>query len=333
MRLPLLLAGLFSFALIGTQAWGDVSYTIKKGDSLYKISKKYKIGIQEIKKANNLKTKKLTPGKELTIPIAENLNVDSPEVIAEKTLVEIKADIPAVTNAIQPHIKAEPSTYKVKKGDSLWSIAKKNSLRVADIKKLNNLKSRKLKPGQVLVLGKEPVETLAETGMPLVIRAETASKYAEQLKEISSSAESDYSETKDFLISIAQNTLGIPYKFGASSFKATDCSGYVKMVFNLIGMDLPRSAREQFKVGQSVEREDLSIGDLVFFKTYAPFPSHVGIYLGNNLFVHASSYAKKVTIDSLNLPYYFKRFIGAKRLEGLKDQDSLSPLENYITPE
>lgn len=328
MRLPLLLAVLFSFTMIGTQAWGDVSYTIKKGDSLYKISKKYKIGIEEIKKANNLKTKKLTPGKELTIPIAENLNVDSPEVIAENAPVQLKADIPVITNAIQPHITSEPRTYKVKKGDSLWSIAKKNSLRVADLKKLNHLKSRKLKLGQVLVLEKEPVETLAKTGTPLVIRAETAAKYAEQLKEISSSAESDYSETKDFLISIAQNTLGIPYKFGASSFKATDCSGYVKMVFNLIGMDLPRSAREQFKVGQSVEREDLSIGDLVFFKTYAPFPSHVGIYLGNNLFVHASSYAKKVTIDSLNLPYYFKRFIGAKRLEGLKDQESLIPLDN-----
>ncbi len=323
-----MLAVILSVVLIGAQAWGYVSYTIKKGDSLYKISEEFKIGIEEIKKANNLKTKKLTPGKELIIPSIEDLYSASPKAVADKAPAESKIDItPAIINT-QPQIEAEPGTYKVKKGDSLWSIARKNSLHVADIKKLNNLKSRKLKLGQVLVLEKEPVETKAETGTPLVIRSGTASKYAEELKEISSSAESDYSETKEFLISIAQNTLGIPYKFGASSFKATDCSGYVKLVFNLIGMDLPRSAREQFKVGQSVDRQDLSIGDLVFFKTYAPFPSHVGIYLGNNLFVHASSYAKKVTIDSLNLPYYFKRFIGAKRLEGLNDQESLVPLNN-----
>jgi cell wall-associated NlpC family hydrolase len=327
MRLSFLLAVVMSIALTGAQAWGDISYTIKKGDSLYKISKKFKIGIEEIKKANNLKTKKLTPGKELTIPIAENVNVDSPVVVPENAPEDSKVDITSAANTARPHIKAEPRTHKVKKGDSLWSIARKNSIHVADLKKLNNLKSRKLKLGQVLVLEKEPVEAKAEI-VPLVIHAEPASKYAEELKEMSSSADSDYSETKEFLISIAQNTLGIPYKFGASSFKATDCSGYVKMVFNLIGLDLPRSAREQFKVGQSVDRQDLSIGDLVFFKTYAPFPSHVGIYLGNNLFVHASSYAKKVTIDSLNVPYYFKRFIGAKRLEGLKDQESLIPLDN-----
>jgi peptidoglycan endopeptidase LytE len=328
MRISFLFAFVLSVALIGSQAWGYESYTIKKGDSLYKISKEFKIGIEDIKKINNLKTKRLTPGEELIIPSTEDLYSSSPEAVAEKAPAESKADITSATNTTKPQIEAEPKTYKVKNGDSLWSIAKKNSLRVADIKKLNNLKSRKLKIGQVLVLEKGPVETKAETSTQLVIRAETASEYTEELRELSASADSDYSKTKEFLISIAQNTLGIPYKFGGNSFKATDCSGYVQMVFNLVGLDLPRSAREQFKVGQSVDRQDLSIGDLVFFRTYAPFPSHVGIYLGNNLFVHASSYAKKVTIDSLNLPYYFKRFIGAKRLEGLKDQEPLIPLDN-----
>jgi cell wall-associated NlpC family hydrolase len=63
-----------------------------------------------------------------------------------------------------------------------------------------------------------------------------------------------------------------------------------------------------------VGKEDLSIGDLVFFRTYAKFPSHVGIYLGDNRFIHASSGERKVTIDSLNAPYYIKRFVGARRL-------------------
>jgi len=333
MRISLLLTVMFFVALICNQAWGYVSYTVKKGDSLYKISKKYNIGIEEIKKANNLKTKKLTPGKELVIPSAEDLNSDSPEAIAGNIPIENTPDVPSAVNSIQPHNKAEPRTYRVKKGDSLWSVAKKHSISVADIKKLNNLKSRKLKPGQVLVLEKGPVEAKSVTGTQLIIKTDTASKYSEELRQLSLSTESDYSKTKEFLISVAQNTLGIPYKFGGNSFKATDCSGYVQMVFNLIGLDLPRSAREQFKVGQSVDRQDLSIGDLVFFQTYAPFPSHVGIYLGNNLFIHASSVAKKVTINSLNMPYYLKRFIGAKRLEDLKNQESLIPLNSYIAPE
>jgi len=85
-------------------------------------------------------------------------------------------------------------------------------------------------------------------------------------------------------------------------------------VYSFIGQNIPRSAREQFNIGESVDKDDLATGDLVFFRTYASFPSHVGIYLGNNLFIHASSLSKKITIDSLESPYYFRRFIGAKRI-------------------
>jgi len=329
-----LLAVMLAFVFTGAHAWGDVTYTVKKGDNLFKISRKYKVGIEEIKKASNLKSKKLSPGMELTIPKEDNLKEYSPKVASLATPEDYSFIGPPIANvnAVQPQVRTEPMTYKVKKGDSLWSIAKKHSISVDEIKEINNLKSRKLKPGQVLVLEKEPVDTEVLNGIPLAGRPEMISKYAEELRELSSSDEPDYAGIKEFLISVAEKTLGIPYKFGASSFKATDCSGYVQTVFNLIGVDLPRSAREQFKVGQSIDPKDLSIGDLVFFQTYAPFPSHVGIYLGNNLFIHASSFAKKVTINSLS-SYYQKRYIGAKRLEGLKVQDSLAPLENYITPE
>lgn len=216
-------------------------------------------------------------------------------------------------------------TYTVKKGDSLWGIARKHSISVAELKKLNKRKSNKLKLGQVLIVGQEPVVTEPAIDIPQVAMIAPDPKFAEAIREISETPESQLSETKKILISIAQETLGIPYKFGANTIKATDCSGYVQMVFNLIGIDLPRSAREQFKVGQSVDKKDISIGDLVFFQTYASFPSHVGIYLGNNLFIHASSFSKKVTIESLNVPYYLKRFIGAKRVDGLINDASFIP--------
>ena len=98
---------------------------------------------------------------------------------------------------------------------------------------------------------------------------------------------------KDRLILFANKFINIPYKFGGNSIMGIDCSAYVQKVYSLIGVTIPRSARLQFKEGEIVDRDSLSIGDLVFFRTYASFPSHVGIYLGNDLFIHASSKGKK----------------------------------------
>lgn len=119
---------------------------------------------------------------------------------------------------------------------------------------------------------------------------------------------------KERLVRIAHMMLDIPYRFGGSTLLGIDCSAYVQKVFGLLDIVLPRTAREQFRLGKRVGKGDLSAGDLVFFRTYARFPSHVGIYLGDNRFIHASSGERKVTIDSLNAPYYVKRFIGGRRL-------------------
>jgi peptidoglycan DL-endopeptidase LytE len=129
------------------------------------------------------------------------------------------------------------------------------------------------------------------------------------------------------LILFAKKMLDIPYRFGGNSLLGIDCSAYVKKVYSLIGVDLPRSAREQFHEGIPVDENNLSIGDLVFFRTYASYPSHVGIYLGNNLFIHASSKSRKVTIDSLDTPFYLKRFIGAKRLLDVSAKSRDSEIE------
>jgi peptidoglycan DL-endopeptidase LytE len=77
---------------------------------------------------------------------------------------------------------------------------------------------------------------------------------------------------------------------------------------------LPRTAREQFERGAEVSHGDLQKGDLVFFRTYASFPSHVGIYLGNNRMIHASSRDRRVVVSTLNTPYYRSRYLGAKRI-------------------
>lgn len=112
-----------------------------------------------------------------------------------------------------------------------------------------------------------------------------------------------------------KDLLGIPYRFGGATLKALDCSAFVQKVFNFIGIELPRTVREQFKIGREVDRDEIAEGDLVFFKTRSHrYPSHVGIYIGDNQFIHASRKERRVKIDSLETPYYQKRFIGARRV-------------------
>jgi cell wall-associated NlpC family hydrolase len=105
--------------------------------------------------------------------------------------------------------------------------------------------------------------------------------------------------------------LGVPYVFGGTSTTGFDCSGYVQHVFAMLGISLPRTADAQYDAGHRVIG-GIKPGDLVFFQTYAAGASHVGIYLGNGKFVHASS-SHGVMVSSLSDSYWHARFIGAKR--------------------
>jgi cell wall-associated NlpC family hydrolase len=111
----------------------------------------------------------------------------------------------------------------------------------------------------------------------------------------------------------AMRFLGVPYVFGGTSASGFDCSGYVQHVFAMLGYHIPRTADAQYDVGKRVAGAAMAPGDLVFFQTYAAGPSHVGIYLGNDRFVHASS-SRGVTVSSLHESYWSARYIGAKRL-------------------
>jgi cell wall-associated NlpC family hydrolase len=111
----------------------------------------------------------------------------------------------------------------------------------------------------------------------------------------------------------AHRFLGTPYSFGGTSERGIDCSGFVMRVFSLHGIKLPRTADVQFNVGAPVKKGQEQAGDLVFFETYCAGPSHVGIYLGEGNFIHASS-SRGVTISSLADKYYRARYLGAKRV-------------------
>jgi cell wall-associated NlpC family hydrolase len=110
--------------------------------------------------------------------------------------------------------------------------------------------------------------------------------------------------------------LGVPYVFGGTSTTGFDCSGYVQHVFAMMGITLPRTADAQYDMGHRVIG-GMRPGDLVFFQTYAYGASHVGIYLGHDEFVHASS-SHGVMVSSLHDSYWAARYIGAKRILSAK---------------
>jgi cell wall-associated NlpC family hydrolase len=110
----------------------------------------------------------------------------------------------------------------------------------------------------------------------------------------------------------AMRFLGVRYSFGGTSSYGFDCSGYTQHVFGMMGVHLPRMADEQFYAGKRFAGEPKA-GDLVFFHTYAPGVSHVGISLGGDRFVHASS-SHGVTVSSLHDSYWGPRYVGAKRV-------------------
>ncbi|MDH4231272.1 MAG: LysM peptidoglycan-binding domain-containing protein [Nitrospirota bacterium] len=252
----------------------DPYHIVKKGDTLSSISHRYSVSVNDLRELNDLKKSAKLKNGQKILLTSEG-----------------------------------PKFYTVKKGDNVWSIAKKFRIDAEELMEINDMDSPSLKIGQKLYL-----EDIQPAAAELQENEVLAKKLEEELKKASEAGEVSTQSFPEKLTLFAKKLLNIPYKFGGNSILGIDCSAYVKKVYGLLGIDLPRTAREQFDEGEPIDREELSVGDLVFFRTYASFPSHVGIYLGNNLFIHASSKGKKVKVDNLDTPYFVKRFIGAKRL-------------------
>ncbi len=140
---------------------------------------------------------------------------------------------------------------------------------------------------------------------------------AEQTADAEADARSAPNGFTSLLSGIADQLMGISYQFGGNTETGVDCSGLVRLVWQKLGLglaSLPRTAASMATLGLPVSLSDIKPGDLVFFNTLGRNFSHVGVYLGEGRFLHASSGQRRVTLSSLSERYFRERFEGARRL-------------------
>lgn len=236
---------------------------------------------------------------------------------------------------ISTHASTKTVKHTVKKGDTLYKIAYKNNISIAKLRKENKMK----KNDDVLRLGsiiKVPTRTRISPKKKTVQKQNSQTLHTSLLNLNTFIVNETQSEEEDGLfdkfffntkklesdrsrkiISIAKTKLGKKYVWGASGTKNTyDCSSFTKYVYRNFDIAIPRTSIRQSKHGTYIKRADLQKGDLIFFDTSKRkkgYVNHVGIYLGDNKFIHASSAKKKVVITSLNQKFYSQRYKGARR--------------------
>ncbi|USK26633.1 LysM peptidoglycan-binding domain-containing protein [Bacillus sp. CMF21] len=319
--------------LIGSAASAD-SITVKKGDSLWKLSREYKTTVETIKLTNKLSKDMIFPGQVLQISGTAKKPASSVQ----------KPAAPATTSS---------STYKVKSGDSLWVIARKHNVSVIELKSLNGLKSDLIRPGQTLKVSKttgkapdaeasRPTANLPAASTYKVQLGDYLGKIANQfeltvaelkamnnlksdviyagqtlkVKGSSAAPPSKVEETKpsanskiDTMIAEAKKHIGVPYRWAGNTPSGFDCSGFMYYVLNKVTSVSRLSTAGYWDIMTPVSSPQK--GDFVYFTTYKAGPSHMGIYLGNGEFIHASS--SGVTISKLDNSYWKARYLGAKR--------------------
>ena len=303
------------FATIGLSRTGlaRVTHQGQSDESRLAISEKAGISPHAPKAANRLQSG--TPRSDQT-PI-------NPSSKVKKIATPIKSSPP------------RKEIYSVRKGDTLARIAKKTRVSVAELRDLNHLGGSFLKIGQKLFLHQrrdrdqisdpnehakiDPVQEPEEEEDGGIV-SEEAFADIERGTKVRASLLGNWSNPDEpkLLVKVAMGFLGAPYRLGGSSVTGIDCSAFAKKIYQLFDITLPRTAYEQSHVGLRVARGELVEGDLLFFNTRRKL-GHVGIYIGNNEFVHASSRNRGVRIDSLNTPYFDRRFVRAVRLKGRDD--------------
>ncbi len=242
-------------------------------------------------------------------------------------------------------------SYVVRRGDTLWSIANKYSTTISEIAQANGIDSSKpIRADQKLTIPTDvPVSgTIARVSKDKVeLRAN-----GKPAGTLAKGAEVTFLEKKDGVLAVrlsngrmgcvpadslefltdrpivdrhqfgreitrtAYAYRGARYRRGGTSSRGFDCSGFVKYVYSTKGIKLPHSSRDMYHCGSPVAKNDLRQGDIVFFvNTYRRGISHVGMYVGNGEFIHASTSRGGVRVDRLDSAYFRNKYAGARRIK------------------
>lgn len=262
----------------------QTTYTIKSGDTLSRIAANYGVSVSSIQKDNSISGHLIYPGQ--TLSIGGTASTPSTST-SNKTSSTSK---PQVTTP------ATRGTYTVVSGDTLSAIAYRNGLSVTQLMNWNNLTSSLIRIGQKLKIENGIVEQTSNSNSNTSANTNTPNVS---------------SNTVTNVINIAKSRLGDPYVWGGSSPGGFDCSGFIYYAYSKAGVSVPRTNAVGFDA-RSYTVYKPQVGDLVFFKnTYQSGISHLGIYIGNNSFLHAGG--NKVQITSLSDPYWSKHFDSYKR--------------------
>lgn len=291
---------LLAFLVVNPAFSANTTHKVKSGENLYTIAKKYRVSVDKLKGMNGLSSTKLKLGQVLVIKKekavatarSENRQAETAQTVVEND--------------------GEFIEYRTRKGDTLERISSKFNVDMEDIRDSNNITGKRL-PKVVMI--------------PKIIEVDNSDEPIELSSKTFRPWRSN--DEKYMLVKVAKSFMGAPYKYGGESVRGLDCSAFVKKIYDIFDVQLPRSAREQFMVGHKITKDELAVGDLVFFKTkrYVKYPTHVGIYIGDGNFIHSSSAHCKlgVKIDALSSDFYSKTFAGATRVKKSPDDTAESP--------
>lgn len=327
---------------IGTGDAEASSYTVKSGDSLWKIANDNNLSVSDLKQFNNLTSDLILQNQVLQLA-----STNSPRSVQN-----------------EPTKKAEGGVYVVKAGDTLSAIARQYKTTVAAIQNLNGISDHMIYAGQSLKVSGTATPPPTATAPPSTPAASTSETYrvvsgdtlsgisqrhgisitqlmnwnnltssnirvGQVLKVKNAGVANSSNQTTpppsattpapgqgasgitQNIISTAMSLQGTPYVFGGSTTRGFDCSGFIHYVYSNAGVNVPRTNTVGLDA-RSYEVDKLRVGDLVFFKnTYQKGISHAGIYIGDNKFVHAGG--DRVQVSSVNDSYWSKHFDSFKR--------------------